>query len=241
MKRTTLIAVALCLILITTVGAGVVSAKPETTASQKGASLVYQCAVTNNGKIVGKLIINAASKTPTYTFVGHGLKANTRHILQYTTASGTHTVGVAITNKAGVLAIHGTFTVVPNDMQAAKFSVTERLLGDVPPHIRGSATEVLYVRFEGGKLIGRDVLVNGRLEGSYDGVTWAGIPNARIKAQPIWDTPDVTFYADADGNFNADLPAYYYQDQQYYLLYMSDDGSEQLYSITYDWHVVIIS
>ncbi|MGZ4885638.1 MAG: hypothetical protein ACXV5N_10000 [Halobacteriota archaeon] len=87
MKRMTVIAVALCLIMITTVGAGVVTAKQEANPRQAGASSIYffdLSATDTHG--AGKLMIN--TKEHTFVFNGKDFKPSQQYILQARAASG---------------------------------------------------------------------------------------------------------------------------------------------------------
>lgn len=81
MKRMTLIAIILCALMLGTVGAGVVTAKQEVNAPQKGKSPIYQFDVKNvAGAVVGKLTIN--TKQATYVFNANGLTAGTTYSLE---------------------------------------------------------------------------------------------------------------------------------------------------------------
>jgi hypothetical protein len=75
MKRMTLIAVTLCVLLLTTVGTGAVMAKQASPPSDR----VMQFDVTYQGKAVGKLIINTNAQT--YVFNGKGLAPDTTYYL----------------------------------------------------------------------------------------------------------------------------------------------------------------
>ncbi|MGZ4904668.1 MAG: hypothetical protein ACXV5I_07635, partial [Halobacteriota archaeon] len=71
MKRMTLIAVALCLIMITTVGAGVVTAKQDENPSQAGASSIFFFDVkATDDHGAGKFMINV--KEGKFVFNGKG-------------------------------------------------------------------------------------------------------------------------------------------------------------------------
>jgi hypothetical protein len=83
MKRNTLIAVALCLIMIATVGASGTSAKQENP-RQAGNSSIYSYDVEStddNG--YAKLVINTAKKTPSYVLRADGLTPNTNYMFWY--------------------------------------------------------------------------------------------------------------------------------------------------------------
>ncbi len=84
----TLIAIALCLIMLTTVGTGVVAAKQTENPRQAGASSIYLydvAATDSHG--TGKLQINVDKHT--FVFNGKGLDPNTLYVLRYRIESST--------------------------------------------------------------------------------------------------------------------------------------------------------
>ncbi len=89
MKRMTLIAAALCLIMLATVGAGVVAANAAPAASQN----VKQFAVTYEGKPVGKIVINTNNYQ--YTLAARGLIAGKEYWLACEGRSGAITTATA--------------------------------------------------------------------------------------------------------------------------------------------------
>ncbi len=107
MKRMTLIAVALCLVLLTTLGAGAVTAKQEASLHQAGKSSVYfvdVAATDTHGK--GKAMINLEEHK--IVFTGKGFEPGTTYWLR-SEASGTQTLGFAVANHAGNLNFQGTW------------------------------------------------------------------------------------------------------------------------------------
>ncbi|MGZ4919115.1 MAG: hypothetical protein ACXV6L_02810 [Halobacteriota archaeon] len=109
MKQMTLIAVALCIIMLVTVGAGVVTAKQEANPRQAGESSVYffdVAASDTHGS--GKLIINV--KQHTFIFNGKGFTPDTLYALQYRTASsGIHVFASGKATPSGNLHVAGTW------------------------------------------------------------------------------------------------------------------------------------
>ncbi|MGZ4928214.1 MAG: hypothetical protein ACXV76_08030 [Halobacteriota archaeon] len=87
MKRMQLIAAALCLMMITTVGAGAVAAKQTENPRQAGASQVY---IYNLAPADGhgKGILKIDTKQNTYLFNGQGFAPSQVYILEAKTASG---------------------------------------------------------------------------------------------------------------------------------------------------------
>ncbi len=99
MKRMTLIAVALCFIMLATVGAGVIAAEAAPAASQK----VAQFDVIYNDKVVGKLSVNTNTKT--YVFNANGLQPDTTYYLNDDKGAGT--LGSAKANERGDVHLQG--------------------------------------------------------------------------------------------------------------------------------------
>ncbi|MGZ7162527.1 MAG: hypothetical protein ACXVI8_07745 [Halobacteriota archaeon] len=105
MKRMTWIAAALCLIMLTTIGVGVVAAKQEANPRQAGASSVYFVDVAaTDAHGSGKLMINV--KEHKFVFTGKGFEPCTKYWLR-SEASGTQTLGFAVANPAGSLNFQG--------------------------------------------------------------------------------------------------------------------------------------
>ncbi len=84
MKRTTLIVIMLCALMLGTVGAGVVTAKQGVDTQQKGSSPIYKFGVKNDAgtAVVGTLTVNA--KQASYVFNAKGLTAGTTYYLKCT-------------------------------------------------------------------------------------------------------------------------------------------------------------
>jgi hypothetical protein len=123
MKRIQLIAAALCLVMIATVGAGVVAAKPSPSN--------YKFDVTYNDKVVGQAVVNLKGKTPTYSITIRGLSADTQYIFGYTAAGVAHRLGVITSVPKGAFVQQETFPAADvNDLQSAQFWVMERPVGD---------------------------------------------------------------------------------------------------------------
>ncbi|MGZ4892258.1 MAG: hypothetical protein ACXV2B_08410 [Halobacteriota archaeon] len=109
MKRMQLIAVALCLIMLTTVGAGVVAAQQENPRQAGKSSIVfYDVAATDtHGK--GKLQINLDKRT--FEFNGQGFAPSMMYNLKATTASGdAYVFASAKSTAAGQLHAAGTWS-----------------------------------------------------------------------------------------------------------------------------------
>ncbi len=100
MKRMTLIAAMLSLVMLTTVGAGVVTAQSE---KMPASHRVAQYDVTYNEKVVGKLIIN--TNTGTYDLNARGLDAGTKYYLIWLGTPGT--IASATATTKGDLRMHG--------------------------------------------------------------------------------------------------------------------------------------
>ncbi len=110
MKRMTLIAVTLCLIMLTTVGAGVVAAKQTESPRHAGASSIYFFdvpATDTHGS--GRLMIDV--KHGTFLFNGKGFDPAKAYYLQYKLGSlpGIHTFASAAATPSGSLHITGTW------------------------------------------------------------------------------------------------------------------------------------
>ncbi len=102
MKRIQLIAAALCIIMLTTVGAGVVTAQSEkVTPSYR----VAQYDVAYNDKVVGKLILNTNALT--YVLHAHGLDAGTKYYLLLLGTSGS--IASATANADGDVYMRGSW------------------------------------------------------------------------------------------------------------------------------------
>ncbi|MGZ4847077.1 MAG: hypothetical protein ACXV2B_06185 [Halobacteriota archaeon] len=110
MKRMTLIAVALCLMMITTVGAGVVAAKQDENPRQAGSSHVYFYDVTaTDAHGAGKLQINVDKHT--FVFNGKGFTPSQQIMLKARAAVSSDYVIFATgkTTPSGNLHIAGTW------------------------------------------------------------------------------------------------------------------------------------
>ncbi len=105
MKRMTLIAAALCLVMLTTVGAGVVAAKQTENPRHAGASSIYLYDVASTDSHgVGKLMIDV--KKHTVLFTGKGFEPGDRYWLR-SEALGIQ-LGSEVASPAGNLNFHGT-------------------------------------------------------------------------------------------------------------------------------------
>jgi hypothetical protein len=104
-----------------------VGATATVSATQIGHSPFYYFDVTNNGKVVGQVVVNTANaKTPTYALVAYGLTPNTKYTFGYNASGVVHTLGSAKTTTTGALIKYGTFPVADvKDLQSAQFWVTE--------------------------------------------------------------------------------------------------------------------
>jgi len=137
MKRNTVIAVVLCLMMITTAGAGAASAKQDENPRQAGKSSIYFYdveSIDDNG--YGRLVINMEKKTPSYVLRADGLTPNTNYMFWYqgATAEDLYLLGSHVTTKSGRLSMHGTFTDTSlNDLQEAPFWLTKAGLGSIEP------------------------------------------------------------------------------------------------------------
>jgi len=113
MKRNTVIAVVLCLMMITTAGAGAASAEQENP-RQAGKSSIYFYDVESfldNG--YGKLVIDTKKKT--FVFIGWDFTPNSHFAIKWDKANGYKLIGGGRSNPAGNLHIQGSWegTVVP--------------------------------------------------------------------------------------------------------------------------------
>ncbi|MGZ4861572.1 MAG: hypothetical protein ACXV2E_02105, partial [Halobacteriota archaeon] len=108
MKRIQLIAAALCLIMIATVGTGVVAAKQTENPHQAGKSSIYffdvKAADTHG---LGKLMINV--KEGKFVLNGKGFDSVKTYYLRYTVAgiSGVHTFASVTATRSGTLHAEG--------------------------------------------------------------------------------------------------------------------------------------
>ena len=137
MNKLLLLTVA-CVLIVSTMGAVTM-----VSATQIGHSPIYSFNVKNDiGTVVGQAVVNAAPKTPTYTFVGWGLKPSTKYYLLYTGFFGTHTISSAVANKLGVVVMRGTFAFAPDEQ--ATFVVTEQRLGYTAGSSQISASGTYY-------------------------------------------------------------------------------------------------
>jgi hypothetical protein len=127
MKRIQLIAAALCLVMIATVGTGVVAAK-------QGESSNYKFDVTYNDMVVGHLVVKKANaKDPIYSLDVHGLAPNKKYTFGYTDSSGVdYARGNLITDAKGAIKMQGPVPadVAVNDLQSAQFWLKDPLPGD---------------------------------------------------------------------------------------------------------------
>jgi hypothetical protein len=111
MNRTTSIAVAVCLILIASIGASAVAARQDSNPRQAGASSVYffdVAATDTHGS--GKLMINLDEKK--FVFNGKDFEPSRMYVLQARAASGTdlHVFASAVATPSGNLHVEGTWT-----------------------------------------------------------------------------------------------------------------------------------
>jgi hypothetical protein len=124
MNRTRMIAIALCILLLTAAGVGVASAKQGENPRQAGASSVhfYEVAATGTHGS-GKLMINPDQKK--FTFNGVDFEPGARYVLHYETAGGAD-LRVFATGKvtpSGNLHVEGTWEGAFADPDAAGFGV----------------------------------------------------------------------------------------------------------------------
>ncbi len=109
MKRMTLIAVTLCLIMLTTVGAGVVAAKQTENPRHAGASSIYFYNVPA-ADTYGPGTLKIDVKHHTFVFNGKGFTPDmTYTLVDRTTGSGIHVLGTAKSTAAGNLHLAGTW------------------------------------------------------------------------------------------------------------------------------------
>ncbi len=134
MKRMILIAVALCALLLTTAGAGIVTAKQTGPGSLPGR--VYHYEVTYNDNVVGTLIINTNSWT--YVFNAKGLAPTKTFYLM----SETNTLGMAKATKAGTLHMQGAWD--PNSVDLLGASSAAFRLEDSPVAQAGLTYELVW-------------------------------------------------------------------------------------------------
>jgi len=124
MKRTRIIAITLCVLLLTAAGAGVAAAKQEANPRQAGASSVYfydVAATDTHGS--GKLMINLDQKK--FAFNGVDFEPGTRYVLHSST-SGSPDLRVFATGKvtpSGNLHVEGVWEGDFADPDAAGFGV----------------------------------------------------------------------------------------------------------------------
>ncbi len=147
MKRMTLIAAALCVIMLTTAGVGIVAAKQTENPRQAGASSIYFYNVQATGSHgTGKLMIDA--KQGTLVFNGKGFDSSKLYTLRYWIAGSTD-VRVFASEKAspsGNLHITGTW---PKDAPLPTtpgFGV-DAVLGNLRPGdvVTGTLTQFVIV------------------------------------------------------------------------------------------------
>ncbi|MGZ4847076.1 MAG: hypothetical protein ACXV2B_06180 [Halobacteriota archaeon] len=145
MKRMTLIATALCLILIATIGAGTVAAKQQENPRQAGASSVYfydVAATDTHGK--GKLVIDVDKHT--FVFNGQGFTPSSQIALRARAAGSTDYV-VFASGKAtpsGNLHIAGTW-----DADAAPAVVAAGVGSTWFPYTYGAPISELWLENDG--------------------------------------------------------------------------------------------
>ena len=120
-----LLLVVACVLLVSTVGA-----TATVSATQIGRSPIFSFDVTYNGKAVGYVVVDTATKTPAYTLVANGLTPNTNYTFGYTASGDVHTLGSAYTTVAGALVTSGPFPAADvKDLQTAQFWVTVAAAG----------------------------------------------------------------------------------------------------------------
>ncbi len=109
MKRMTLIAAALCLIMLTTVGAGIVAAKQQENPRQAGASSIYFLDVAATGTH-GPGTLKIDVKHHTFVFNGKGFTPDkTYTLVDTTTSSGIHVFATGQATPSGNLNLKGTW------------------------------------------------------------------------------------------------------------------------------------
>ncbi|MGZ4853020.1 MAG: carboxypeptidase-like regulatory domain-containing protein [Halobacteriota archaeon] len=197
MNRMTLIAIVLCALLLTTLGAGVVTAKQDAKASQKDK---YQFDVTLAGstKVVGKLVIDTAQQT--LSFKGHGLTAGQTYYL--VCKDSMHNIGQAAASTAGLVQIEGALSPwVPNPVAHPTFILaTSPLVGGTLTSTRTTITVSPTAAVPGGS-----VTVKAHVE-KFDAASNAWIPaqNAGVELQrtaQVETTPVMTHGWSSIGGF----------------------------------------
>ena len=124
MKRTRMIAITLCILLLAATGVGVAAAKQDENPRQAGASSVYfydVAATDTHGS--GKLMINLDQKK--FVFNGKDFKPGTRYVLHYETAGGAdlRVFAMGEVTPSGNLHIEGRWEGNFADPDAADFGV----------------------------------------------------------------------------------------------------------------------
>ncbi len=135
MRRNTVIAVVLCLMMIATAGAGAASAKQDENPRQAGKSSIYFYdieATDTHG--FGQLKIDVKKRT--FVFIGKDFPPSLQIDLQARQVESEDyvTFGSGKTTPSGQLSMHGTFPDASlNYLQAAQFRLTEPGLGSIKP------------------------------------------------------------------------------------------------------------
>ncbi len=121
-KRSTLIALTLCVVMLASVRLGIVTAKQATITPQEGNSPTYQYNVTLAGKAVGTLKIDTTNPSkPTYVFNGKGVTKGTTYHLYYLTSAMPPTgsyLGSVVANNGGNVHKEGIWGKLPADAKA---------------------------------------------------------------------------------------------------------------------------
>lgn len=183
MKRMSLIAVTLCLLLLATVGAGVVVAKQEVKAPQD--SKVVQFDVTYGGEVVGKLVINTIQQT--FVFNGKGLTPGTEYFLIVSMRS----IGSAEATNGGTVHIQGTWLPLADLTASPTFELSTSLrqgLGCIPT--------VLTAKFY------NTVLLWATVYGKLTDGSGNPIANQKIRIATWEGLPVGTTYTKADGGYS---------------------------------------
>ncbi len=133
MKRITLIAATLGFLVLTSVGAGLVVAKPEANVPQAGKSSIFQFDVTYGGTVVGTLVIDG--KHQTFVFNGKGLTPDISYNLLFVYTIGPaqpDIMGSAQTTENGTMHIKDSYhiSIIPLPDKYAFTLLPARAAGD---------------------------------------------------------------------------------------------------------------
>ncbi|MGZ4847078.1 MAG: hypothetical protein ACXV2B_06190 [Halobacteriota archaeon] len=200
MKRMTLIALALCLIMLTTVGAGVVAAKQTENPSQAGVSSIYFYdvkATDTHGS--GKLMINLAEQK--FAFNGKGFDPGNTYYLQYRIGNlpGIHTFASFTTTPSGNLHVTGTW-VKDSETPLSALAFTVGATNTLNPVLRFAynSNPDAWIYQDGIWLEPFEFMAIGSTGPivTYKLVSWNGItvyegPNANLNSDPTKFSGDV--------------------------------------------------